>query len=69
MKEYNVILIHYDPTAFIDGKEEIEVEAINEQDAFKKAEDLMFNDSRYKYLYEKGYIISDVIEIIDRGEI
>lgn len=51
MKEYNVILIHYDPTAFIDGKEEIEVEALNEQDAFKKAEDLMFNDSRYRYLY------------------
>lgn len=69
MKEYNVILIHYDPNAFIDGKEEIEVEAINEQDAFKKAEALMFNDSRYKYLYENGYIISDVIEIIDRGEI
>ena len=69
MKEYNVILIHYDPNAFIDGKEEIEVEAFNEQDAFKKAEALMFNDSRYKYLYENGYIISDVIEIIDRGEI
>lgn len=69
MKEYNVILIHYDPNAFIDGKEEIEVEALNEQDAFKKTEDLIFNDSRYKYLYENGYIISDVIEIIDRGEI
>ena len=69
MKEYNVILIHYNSTAFIDGKEEIEVEALDEKDAFKKAEDLMFNDSRYKYLYENGYIISDVTEIIDRGEI
>ena len=69
MKEYNVILIHYDPKAFIDGKEEIEVEALDEKDAFKKAENLMFNDSRYKYLYENGYIISDVTEIIDRGEI
>lgn len=69
MKKYNVILIHYDPTAFIDGKEEIEIEALNEKNAFKKAEDLMVNEPRYRYLYENGYIISDVTELIDRGEI
>lgn len=69
MNEYNVILIHYNYDAYIDGKEEIEIEAYSEEDAFKKMEEMMLNDPKYKYLYENGYIISDINEIIDRSEI
>lgn len=66
MKEYKIILVRYiqfKNGIFEEDYDEIELESDSEENAFKKAEELMINDPNFRYLYEGGFIISSVDEI------